>query len=149
MEKIGDLVIFAMIQFVVTWMMVGIMWFSQIVHYPLYKKIREGFIEYERSHIRLAAVLLGPMMLIEVITAIIMIGMAEEGLLTQLAGANLLLLAVLWIFTLLFQVNQHQKLSIHFSKNILRRLIYSNWIRTLLWTVKGGVMVAFVVELIA
>ena len=47
-----DLIYLSIVQLVVTWMLVGIVWFSQVVHYPLYKKIKEGFVEYERSHIR-------------------------------------------------------------------------------------------------
>ena len=138
-----DLIYLSIVQLVVTWMLVGIVWFSQVVHYPLYKKIKEGFVEYERAHIRRAAFLKGPLMLIEAITAIFLIGMATGGILTKLAGVNLILLIAIWLSTCLFQLAQHQKLSVRFSNKIVQGLIHSNWIRTLLWTAKGIVMVFF------
>jgi hypothetical protein len=119
------------------------MWFLQVVHYPLYRKIKEGFVEYERAHIKRAAFLIGPIMLIEIITAIFLIGVSTEGTLTKLAGANLILLILIWLSTFLFQLGQHQKLSVRFSHKVLEGLIYSNWIRTILWTFKGLVMVSF------
>ena len=141
MQNILDLIYLTLVQLVITWVVVGIMWFLQVVHYPLYRKIKEGFVEYERSHIRRAALLIGPIMLIEAITAILLIGVSTEGTLTKLAGANLILLILIWLSTFLFQVNQHQKLSVRFSYAMLQGLIYSNWVRTLLWTAKGLVMV--------
>lgn len=143
MQSVLDLIYLTLIQLVVTWVIVGIMWFLQVVHYPLYRKIKEGFVEYERAHIRRAALLIGPIMLIEVITAIFLIGASTEGTLTKLAGANLILLILIWLSTFLFQLNQHQKLSVRFSLKIVQRLIRCNWIRTLLWTLKGLVMVSF------
>ncbi|MGE0197840.1 MAG: hypothetical protein AB7N99_03775 [Simkaniaceae bacterium] len=140
MDGIVELAFFTLIQLLVTWVMAGMMWFAQVVHYPLYKKIKEGFVEYERSHIKRAALLIGPLMLVEAITAIILLGMTPSGRLSSLALANLILLALIWIFTFLFQVTQHQKLSVQFSQKSLQGLITSNWIRTLLWTVKGCVM---------
>lgn len=143
MQGVLDLIYLTLIQLVVTWVVVGIMWFLQVVHYPLYRNIKEGFVEYERAHIRRAALLIGPIMLIEVITAILLIGVSTEGTLTKLAGANLILLILIWLSTFLFQLNQHQKLSVRFSLKIVQRLIRCNWIRTLLWTLKGLVMVSF------
>lgn len=142
-----DLFYLAIVQLIITWIMTGIMWFSQIIHYPLYMKIREGFIEYERSYIRRSAILLGPLILIEALTAIILIGMAKEGILIKLAGVNLILLILIWLSTFLFQTTQHQKLSIRFSKKILQGLIHFNWVRTILWTAKGVVMFFFLKSL--
>ena len=140
MEGIAELAFFTLLQLLITWILAGMMWFVQVVHYPLYKKIKEKFMEYERSHIKRAALLIGPLMLIEVITAIILIGMTPGGTLTQLATANLVLLFLIWISTFLFQVAQHQKLSVQFSKKNLQGLINTNWIRTVLWTIKGCIM---------
>lgn len=56
------------IQLAVTWILVGIMWFSQIVHYPLYRKIKEGFVDYERGHIERSAFLFSMLMVIEAVT---------------------------------------------------------------------------------
>lgn len=52
MQDVLGLIYLTLIQLVVTWMIVGIIWFLQVIHYPLYRKIKEGFVEYERAHIR-------------------------------------------------------------------------------------------------
>lgn len=139
-----ELIFFTLLQLVITWMMVGMIWFIQIVHYPLYKKIKEGFVEYERSHIRKASMLIGPFMLVEAISAIILLKMVPEGVLAKFAASNLILLILIWFSTSLLQISQHQKLRVRFSKKILQGLIRSNWIRTLLWTTKGCVMVVMI-----
>jgi hypothetical protein len=138
-----NLIIITLVQLVATWALVGVSWYSQIIHYPLYKKIKEGFVEYERSHIRRTAFFLSPMMLVEAISAIILVGISK-GELTTFAITNLILLIFIWLATFLFQITQHQKLSVRFSNKILNNLIMSNWVRTLLWTGKGIVMCAYV-----
>jgi len=138
-----NLVIIALVQLLITWALVGVSWYTQIIHYPLYKKIKEGFVEYERSHIRRTAFLIGPLMLIEAISAIILVGLSE-GHLATFAITNLILVIFIWLATFLFQVTQHQKLSVRFSKKILNNLITSNWIRTILWTGKGVVMATYI-----
>lgn len=135
-----ELAFFTLLQLLVTWIMAGMMWYAQVVHYPLYNKIKEGFVDYERSHIRRAAYLLGPLMLIEAITAIILIRIVPHGTEQVLAWVNLILLISIWIITFLFQLTYHQKLRVQFSKKWIKGLITSNRIRCLLWTIKGVVI---------
>ena len=53
-----------------TLFMVGLIWFVQIVHYPLYANVgREQFPEYEALHNRLTTWVVGPAMLVEMLTA--------------------------------------------------------------------------------
>ena len=134
-----DLIIFALIQLAVTWALVGSSWYTQIIHYPLYHKIKEGFVEYERAHMRRVAFFIAPLMIIEVVSAIILVGLSE-GRLAILSVINLVFLIFIWLATFLFQITQHQKLTIRFSKKIVQSLIASNWVRTLLWSGKGAIM---------
>ncbi|MBI3211272.1 MAG: hypothetical protein HYZ47_01115 [Simkania negevensis] len=130
-------------QALITWILIGIAWFTQLVHYPLYSKIKEGFIDYERAHIRRAAYLYGPLMLLELISAVLLVGVSHTSIALKLAMSNLILLILIWLSTFLFQITQHQKLSLHFSKKVFQTLLMANWIRTLLWTVKGILMTIF------
>ena len=139
-----DLILVTLIQLILTWVLVGVTWFSQIIHYPLYMKIKEGFVDYERSHIRRTALLVGPIMLAEAVSAVFLMGFAPPGIIAHLATSNLILLIVIWLATFLFQISLHQKLSVRFSKKILHGLIACNWIRTVLTTLKGCVMAALV-----
>ncbi|MDX8431756.1 MAG: hypothetical protein SNF33_08165 [Candidatus Algichlamydia australiensis] len=130
-----------------TWAMVGVIWFVQVVHYPLYKKIKEGFQSYERMHLKRTSLLLSPILIIEMVTAFFLIGIAPSGLILQLAAYNLILLILIWITTLLFQISQHQKLAIRFSTHQHKLLLLTNWIRVILWTVRGLIVAAMLFEL--
>lgn len=132
--------IFLLIQIFLTWTMVGITCFTQVVHFPLYRKIKEGFVQYERSHIRRTALLLGPLMLLEAVTAVILISVAPSGIFIKLATTNFIFLIFIWLSTFLLNIYQHQKLSIRFSKDTLHDLITSNWIRLVLWAAKGALL---------
>jgi len=130
-----------------TYIMVGVIWFVQIVHYPLYKKIKEGFAEYEKQHMRRSAFLIGPVMTVEAATSLFLIGLAQEPILARLAALNIIFLTISWITTLLFQVAQHQKLALRFSSHVHNMLLGTNWIRVTLWTLRGiilGVMLSMI-----
>ena len=133
-------VLISIIQFALTYIMIGVTYFTQLVHYPLYRKIKEGFVNYERSHVKRMAFIFGPIMLGEGITAIWLVSLIPSGVLMRLATTNLIMLILIWLSTFLFQVTQHQRLSIRFSKKNLSELISSNWIRFFLWTIKGVVI---------
>lgn len=137
-----DFALASLVQLVLTWLLVGLTWFSQLVHFPLCLKIKEGFVEYERSYIKRAALLIGPIMLFEAISAIVLLRLAQAGIYSHLATTNLILLIALWLSVFVFQMGLHQKLSIRFSKKILGVLIATNWVRTILTTLKGFVMLA-------
>jgi hypothetical protein len=59
-----------------TFAMVGLIWFVQVVHYPmLARHAGEGFGEVEREHCNRTGFVAAPLMLVEVMTAaLLMIG---------------------------------------------------------------------------
>ena len=135
-----DFKLICLSQFVLTWMLVGLTWFVQLVHLPLLKKIKEGFVEYERSYLKRVSFLVGPLMFFEVISAVFLFRLAKRGMESHLATTNLIALIVIWLSIFLFQVVLHQKLSIRFSRKTLDALVATNWVRTILTTLKGIVM---------
>ena len=65
-----------------TWFMTGLIWFVQIVHYPLFAKVGAlAFKEYEHDHQRKTTWVVAPVMLIEAAAASVLVmpvvGMAE------------------------------------------------------------------------
>lgn len=53
-----------------TLMMTGVIWFVQVVHYPLFAEVgRAEFAQYEASHSGLTTLIVAPLMLVELITA--------------------------------------------------------------------------------
>lgn len=78
-----------------------------------------------------------PLMLAELISSgILAFGGGTAGML-NLWG--LLVVLAVWGVTFLVQVPLHGQLSDGFEPNAARRLVRSNWIRTVLWTLKSGI----------
>ena len=63
-----------------TFWMVGLIWFVQVVHYPLFSKVgAEGFAAYEASHASRTTWVVAPPMLIEVVTSVLLIWFRPPG----------------------------------------------------------------------
>jgi hypothetical protein len=121
-----------------TLFMVGLIWFVQVVHYPLFGSVgREGFAEYSRAHSRLTGFVVGPPMLVEAGTAVALVIRPPEGVPFSLPLLGLVLLAVVWISTAFLQSPQHTVLGRDFVASSHRFLVASNWVRTVLWTARG------------
>lgn len=123
-----------------TLFMVGLIWFVQIVHYPLYEKVgREQFPEYEAFHNRLTTWVVGPAMLVEMFSAVALLRHASNSF-TSLAWMGLGLLLVIWISTATLSVPAHDTLTAGFSAGAWQKLVSTNWIRTVAWSVRGVIV---------
>jgi len=123
-----------------TLFMVGLIWFVQIVHYPLYENVgRERFPEYEALHNRLTTWVVGPAMLIEMATAVALLGSAASGT-SSLAWLGLGLLILIWISTAVLSVPAHDDLTAGFSADAYHKLVSTNWIRTVAWSMRGVIL---------
>lgn len=121
-----------------TLFMVGLIWFVQVVHYPLFSTIdSDSFIEYERRNTALTTWVVGPAMLLEGGTASLILGCNLSTLDWSLAWLGFLLLITIWLSTALIQIPCHNSLSNQFSSKVHRKLVSSNWIRTIAWTIRG------------
>lgn len=117
-----------------TLFMAGVIWFVQVVHYPLFERVGEdGFSAYERQHTRRTGWVVATPMLTELATAI--------ALAWRLGGAltwsGLFLLMVVWLCTWLWQVPAHRRLEKGFDAATHRRLVRTNWVRTIVWSARG------------
>lgn len=113
----------------------GLIWYVQIVHYPLFLQIpSEVFPKYEFLHQKRTGLLVIPLMLAELTLAICLIYLYP---LTILNLGQLGLTCCIWISTLLIQSPIHQSLLIKKSEPEIKRLIKSNWLRTVAWTVRS------------
>ena len=117
-----------------TFFMVGVIWFVQVVHYPLFACVGEAaFSEYERHHARRTSWVVAMPMLVELGTTIATV-LAVGG---ALAWCGLGLLAAAWVSTGLWQVPAHRRLEGGFDAVTYRRLLKTNWVRTLAWSARG------------
>ena len=124
-----------------TLFMVGLIWFVQIVHYPLFGSVgRGGFAEYSQAHSRLTGFVVGPPMLVEAGTAVALVVRPPEEVPFSLPLLGLVLLAVVWLSTAVLQSPQHTVLGRGFAPDSHRFLVVSNWVRTVLWTARGFIV---------
>jgi hypothetical protein len=121
-----------------TLFMTGVIWFAQLVHYPLLGQVgRETFVEYERENTRRTGWVVIPVMAVELITALLLLWRLPEGLLPFCAWLNVALLVVIWVSTFILQGPYHTLLVKKFDPAVWRSLVRTNWIRTAAWTARG------------
>lgn len=125
-----------------TLFMVGVIWFVQIVHYPLFHRVGEaGFAEYERQHTRRTGYVLAVPMLVELATMVALAWRLGGGL----AWSGLGLLMVIWLCTWRWQVPAHRRLEHGFDAATHRRLVRTNWVRTIAWSARGILALALLI----
>lgn len=124
--------------FSATLFMLGVIWFVQVVHYPLFAKTgRAEFGDYEQQHTALTTWVVAPPMLLELATAVLLFWLKPTGISTGQLSIGLALLVVIWLSTALIQVPCHNRLSQSFDAAVHRRLVVSNWIRTIAWSLRA------------
>lgn len=123
--------------------MTGLIWFVQIVHYPLLAAVdAQGFGAYHRQHTRRTTLVVGPVMLIEATTAVWIAGVAVTA--PSLAWLGLALLAIVWAATMWLSVPRHNQLAAGFDGAAHASLVATNWLRTVGWTARSMVALAMV-----
>lgn len=116
--------------------MTGLIWFVQVVHYPLLAAVdAQGFGPYHREHLRRTTFVVGPVMLIEAATAA---WIARADLTTPfLAWLGIALLAIVWAATFWLSVPRHNQLAAGFDAAAHASLVATNWIRSVGWTARS------------
>jgi hypothetical protein len=79
-------------------------------------------------------------MLFELATAVLLLVSAPDSFPRWAAIVGLVLIALIWLSTVLLQIPCHNQLLNGFDESTYRRLVSSNWIRTVLWTSRGVLM---------
>ncbi|HJK91214.1 MAG TPA: hypothetical protein RMH85_05075 [Polyangiaceae bacterium LLY-WYZ-15_(1-7)] len=121
--------------------MVAVIWFVQLVHYPLFAQVgAAGFARYEALHTQRISWIVVPLMLAEAITALVLWSgdVAWASRAERTFGAALVL--ALWASTFLLSVPEHGRLARGFDAASHARLVGTNWIRTVLWSLRGGLV---------
>ena len=114
----------------------GAIWYIQLVHYPLYRFVGEKeFSAYHLRNICMTASVVIPLMVLELFTGFWLWWNAVDAQKTEFF-VGLLLLGVCWGSTLFFQIPYHWNLIRMKDERILKRLIQTNWIRTIVWSLR-------------
>lgn len=121
-----------MIHFLASSIMTGVIWVMQLVHYPAFKYIApDKAKKFHEFHTDAISLFVAPLMIIELGTSILLArGLSSYGL------SILVLTVLLWGSTFTLQVPLHRRLGKQWTETIINQLIWTNWFRTGVWTLK-------------
>lgn len=119
--------------------MCGLIWFVQLVHYPLFAQVSGSDARaYAAEHQRRTALVVIPFMLVEGLTAALVAASPPPGIPRGAAFAGLALLLLLWASTGMVQMPLHGRLGREgHVPAAVAALVRSNWLRTAAWTARG------------
>jgi uncharacterized membrane protein len=119
------------------WFMTGLIWFVQVVHYPLFDRVgADASARYCVDNRRLTTFVVVPVMLFEGATSAALVWLLPATL-KPAAWAGIAMLLAIWVSTAMIHVPQHATLGKGFDASVHRRLVAGNWLRTALWTARG------------
>lgn len=124
--------------------MTGVIWIIQLVHYPAFAFVDpKRFLSFHTLHSSQITWIVGPVMLIELSTAV---GLCF--LKTPLVYANLISVVILWGLTGFVSVPIHTQLAQGLDLGLVQQLVMTNWFRTCMWSLRSVAMLAFIYNLL-
>lgn len=134
----------------IAWFMTGLIWFVQIVHYPLFDSVgTAAFQAYAERHRQLTTLVVFSPMVVEICTAALLAitWKRADGWLLWLCFA---LVIGIWISTALCSIPCHAKLcGTGYSQATHHWLVLSNWVRTLLWSARALILGSIICKILA
>ena len=119
----------------VTFTLLGLIWTIQRVHYPAFLFIAENkFSEFEKFHTRNISFVVAPLMVIEFCVSILLLVLSSSSLKYQIC---FLLVVLIWVSTLTLSIPCHKKLVFGMDKAVINKLVFTNWYRTIFWSLKA------------
>lgn len=130
-----------------TWAMLGVILVIQIVHYPLFSSVgASSFERYEALHTQRITWVVAPLMIAELITAIMLVARPPSSVSATLLWTGLALLAAIWLSTAFVQVPLHRELASGFEATAHRKLLATNWVRTIAWLLRAAVTAVMMLQ---
>ena len=144
MERIycGDLMgSVYIVQLTTSLFMSGLIWLVQLVHYPAFRYVNsEKFVDFEKFHTSKISLIVVPIMIIELVSGVMLYWYYKSDFFTLI----LILIALIWLVTMIFSIPSHQVLSERKCEKAINRLIITNWLRTWLWSVKSVILIVWI-----
>ncbi len=129
------------IHYISTLIMTGAIWLAQLSQYPLLVYVgRRNFIKYEHEHINRISGVAWFIIYIELFTSIILFFINDQIVPRYFWGSGLILIFVIWFATWAVQYPIHKKLEKGFDGKLHKKLVNSNWIRTISWTIRSLIL---------
>ncbi len=127
------------LHFGVTCGLVGLIWLVQLVHYPSFRFVApEDFRGFSLFHTTQITWVVAPLMICELLLALRM--PFEPSVSAWISWGSLGLLILIWLSTALLQVPLHGMLASGKESQVIERLVVTNWVRTVAWSLKAGLL---------
>ncbi len=127
-----------------TWSLVGLAWTILIVQYPLFARVdAASFPAFHAAHAERITLVVLPAMLAELACAVWLVARPLEHVSRWAAWTGLAATVVVWLVTAFWSVPCHDALARGFSAEAHRSLLWSHAVRTLLWSLRGGLAAAW------
>ena len=132
---------------VASWAMVGLIWFVQVVHYPLLSVVpvqsASGVaLEHQR---RTAWVVMMPMA-VQGFTSLALLRWVPQGVTSWLPWLSATCVGIALASTVLLSVPRHARMAKEPSASIGRELVLTNWPRTIAWTASGVLLAVMLMQ---
>ena len=127
-----------------TFFLTGLIWVIQLVHYPSFLYIDEkNFPSFESFHTKSISLIVLPTMIFELISGAYLYIVKPN---TEYDIFLFSLLILIWFSTFFLSVPLHGKLSIKKDIKVINRLIYTNWPRTIFWSLRSILLILTILE---
>ena len=137
-RQMGPIGMWLLINAVCTWFMTGLIWFVQLVHYPLETYIDSRLAhDFQTQHMRRTTWVVALPMLGEAITTIGLIATPNDAIHPPMTWVGGVLLGLIWTSTYFQLVPAHQRLLHTFTTKNVQQLVRSNWFRTVAWSLRS------------
>jgi hypothetical protein len=134
-----------LLQLASTLYMVGVIWMVQLSHYPLMALVGpDHMAAWQAENLQRTTWVVGLPMLVEAVTVGALVVMDEGNQLGALPWMGGLFLLGIWGSTALLQVPAHDALAQGLNVETVQRLVSTNWIRTVLWSARGALVLYMV-----
>lgn len=152
----------------VTIFLTGLVWTVQIVHYPSFLYVGSSeFPSFHTQHTSRISLIVVPMMTLELCLAIVLLfasifeqlekrlgsnaNLLEHRLehiqnMGWLVWINLILVIGIWLVTFFVSVPYHNQLQEGYKEDVIHKLVNTNWIRTILWSIKSYIALKILVS---
>jgi len=142
-----DLILLA--NFVATCLMAGVIWFVQWVHYPLLAKVPvDRAVETATEHQRRTGQVLAIPMAVEGFTTLGLLISRPESVQIFWPWFGAVLLAVALGSTVFVSVPLHAKMATNPTADVGRRLVVTNWPRTIAWSLRAVVCSVMILQVL-
>jgi hypothetical protein len=127
----------------------GLIWVIQVVHYPSFAKLSpESFTAFHPFHTERISLIVALPMVIELALSGLLLWSSTSLVPYQLNVFLFVLTLILWASTFFWAIPLHNRLELGYDANIIHQLVSMNWIRTVAWTLRFGLLAWLVGKLL-